>query len=436
MEQPEIHFTTTPDDVTIAYWAIGEGAPLILIHNFGLSHAGMEWTVPSVAAFHHALADHHRLIRFDPRNGGMSSRGREIDMSLERMGADISVVADACGVDRFALFAVETMGPVAIDYAASNPERVSHLILCDTFPTTATSVHARWSEAQEALARADGGVGAAFFREFVPAEEVEAILALVSQARGRDLSINDWDAQDRLGEVRAPTLVLSSRQSRAAEPEDTRRLVGGIPSAQLRSFEGTILPYFTDQAPVVAAVDAFLGGASMRTTSVKGKRAERFGGVTTIVFTDLVASTELLARLGDVEGREAFRSVERTTADLAAGHHGEVIKYTGDGSLVAFDSTSEALAFSAALIHAMNDSPLQLRIGMAAGEPLRESGDLHGAVVHQASRVADQAGAGEIIVADSVRQLALGKGFSFEPAGEHILKGFDEPVRLWRVTAF
>jgi class 3 adenylate cyclase len=104
--------------------------------------------------------------------------------------------------------------------------------------------------------------------------------------------------------------------------------------------------------------------------------------------------------------------------------------------LVAFSSTSDALAFALTLLEAMAESPLELRIGMAAGEPIREGGDLHGAVVHQASRVADQAGAGEIIVADTVRQLALGKGFAFEPAGEHTLKGFDEPVRLWRVTGF
>jgi class 3 adenylate cyclase/pimeloyl-ACP methyl ester carboxylesterase len=429
MNQPDIHFVMTDDGVTIAYWAVGGGTPVILIHNFGLSHAGLEWTVPSVAAFHHALAEHHRLIRFDPRNGGMSSRGAGFDMSLDAMGADVTAVADAYGVDRFALLAVETMGPVAIHYAASNPDRVSHLVLCDTFDRIADTTHARWSDAQAALARADGGVGAAFFREFVPPEEVEALLALVAEARRMDTStIDHWDATDRLGQVGAPTLILTSQNSRAASADDTRRLAAGIPDAQLRTFPGSVLPYFSDQAPIVAAIEAFLG--------TDEEPLARRQGFTTIVFTDLVASTELLARLGDAEGRDAFRWVERTTADLASIHDGDVVKYTGDGSLVAFSSTSDALAFALTLLEAMAESPLELRIGMAAGEPIREGGDLHGAVVHQASRVADQAGAGEIIVADTVRQLALGKGFAFEPAGEHTLKGFDEPVRLWRVTGF
>jgi class 3 adenylate cyclase/pimeloyl-ACP methyl ester carboxylesterase len=426
MNQPDIHFATSTDGVTIAHWAVGRGTPLILIHNFGLSHAGLEWTVPSVAAFHHALAEHHRLIRFDPRNGGMSDRRVDIDMSLDAMGADLTVVADASGVDRFVLLAIETMGPVAIHYAASNPGRVSHLVLCDTFARIADTTHARWADAQAALARADGGVGAAFFREFVPPDEVEALLALVAEARLMDAStIDHWDVTNRLGQVEAPTLILASQNSRAANAEDARRLAGGIPNAQLRVFEGSVLPYFSDQAPIVAAIEAFIG--------TRVDPLDRYRGFTTIVFTDLVASTELLARLGDAEGREAFRWVERTTANVASTHDGDVVKYTGDGSLVAFSSTSEALAFALSLMEAMMQSPLELRIGMAAGEPIREDGDLHGAVVHQASRVADHAGAGEILVADTVRQLALGKGFSFEPAGEHTLKGFDEPVRLWRV---
>lgn len=241
-------------------------------------------------------------------------------------------------------------------------------------------------------------------------------------------NIDHWDATDRLGHVQAPTLILASRDSRAASAEDTRRLTSGIPNAQLRSFEGSVLPYFTEQAPIVAAIEGFLG--------TRVEPLDRHRGFITIVFTDLVASTELLARLGDAEGRDAFRWVERTTADLASTHDGEVVKYTGDGSLVAFSSTSDALAFALALLAAMEESPMELRIGLAAGEPIREDGDLHGAVVHQASRVADQAGAGEIVVADAVRQLALGKGFSFDDLGEHTLKGFDEPVRLWGLTGF
>ena len=222
-------------------------------------------------------------------------------------------------------------------------------------------------------------------------------------------------------------MPIAGRESKVSNMDAGRLMATQIMGAQLKSMGGPFLPY-GNRSAVLDAADSFMGigGAP--------SGADRPRGFATVVFTDLVASTELLARLGDDEGREAFRWVEETTAGLAEDHHGEVIKYTGDGSLVAFASTSGALAFAVSMMGAMADSPMELRIGMAAGEPIAEGGDLHGAVVHQASRIADAAAAGEIVVADSVRQLALGKGFDFEETGEAKLKGFDEPVRLWRLA--
>ena len=124
-------------------------------------------------------------------------------------------------------------------------------------------------------------------------------------------------------------------------------------------------------------------------------------------------------------------NLEAQIAGLAAKHGGRVVKNLGDGSLVSFGSNSSAIAF-ALEVQDQIEGELQLRIGMAAGEPIQEDGDIHGAVVAQASRVADLGGPGEVIVADSVRQLAIGKGFNFESAGEVSLKGFDQPIAVWR----
>ena len=434
MQLPDIHFTTTSDGVTIAYWSIGSGPPLILTHNFGLSHAELEWTVPSIASFYAAMADDYRLIRFDPRHSGLSETGDDLDLTMMGMGNDISAVGDAAGVDRFTLFAVATMGPVAIEYAASHPDRVSHLILCDTYATVSGTPHARRIEAQEALARVDGPeTGAMIMREVAPPEEVEQLVALAAAAGGPASSGNEhpvvhWDAVSRLEQVQAPTLVIVGRDSKVSGLGEARDMATGIPSSLLKSVGGSFLPYANKEA-TLDAIAAFMGTGSKAMDHLQTR------GFTTVVFTDLVASTELITRLGDAEGRDAFRWVEKTTADLASKHDGDVIKYTGDGSLVAFFSTRAALSFAVALMEAMVESPMELRIGMAAGEPIAEEGDLHGAVVHQASRIADRGGAGEIIVADSVRQLALGKGFAFDPAGETTLKGFEEPTRLWRVGA-
>ena len=116
------------------------------------------------------------------------------------------------------------------------------------------------------------------------------------------------------------------------------------------------------------------------------------------------------------------------------GAGGRVVKNLGDGSLVSFGSNSSAIAFALVLQDAFRDGPLYLRVGMAAGEPIQEDGDLHGTVVAHASRIGDLGDAGEVIVSDSVRQLAAGKGFDFEPAGEVSLKGFDEPERVWKAA--
>ena len=116
------------------------------------------------------------------------------------------------------------------------------------------------------------------------------------------------------------------------------------------------------------------------------------------------------------------------------GAGGRVVKNLGDGSLVSFGSNSSAIAFALELQDAFRDGPLYLRVGMAAGEPIQEDGDIHGTVVAHASRIGDLGDAGEVIVSDSVRQLAAGKGFDFEPAGEVSLKGFDEPERVWKAA--
>ena len=436
MQLPDIQFTTTSDGVTIAYWSIGSGPPLIIIQNFSLSHAELEWAVPSMAGLYTALAKDHRVIRFDPRHAGMSETGKDLDTTLVGMGHDISAVADACGLDEFALFAIATMGPVAIDYTATHPERVNHLILCDTYPAAAESRHAKWIEAQSAMVRLDDGkLSATLFREKTPKDEVDAVVALATGATTRDIpfispSLLAWDAKDRLEDIQALTLVLVTRRSRITSLDEARRLATAIPSAQLKTIEADYLPYFADHDLVLDVIGGFLGTKPGTTSRPAAS------GFTTVVFTDLVASTEMMNRLGDAEGRSAFRLVEQTTAELATEHHGEVIKYTGDGSLVAFPATSGALSFAVVMQEAMEASSMELRIGMAAGEPIHEDGDLHGAVVHQASRIADQASASEIVVADAVRQLALGKGFDFASAGETTLKGFDEPVRLWKVTGF
>ena len=149
----DIQFTRTSDDVGIAYWEIGSGIPIILVHNWSISHAELEWTVPSIASFYVAVSERYRLIRFDPRGFGMSERGffergvsetgAQLGLSTEEAGLDIAAVAEACGVERFVLMAVGSQGPAVIEFAARHPEMLIGLILADTM----AKVEGSWLDA-------------------------------------------------------------------------------------------------------------------------------------------------------------------------------------------------------------------------------------------------------------------------------------------------
>jgi class 3 adenylate cyclase len=266
-----------------------------------------------------------------------------------------------------------------------------------------------------------------------PTEDLPALERLLRASlydrppiKPRDLS--RFDVSTILQDVRAPTLVLKSQHSLYTDMTQTRRLLAGIPNVELKAVPGTMAPWLADLDSVVEALVSFV---------TSGHHQPDLGqthGLLTIVFTDLVSSTQILSRQGDVEGRRMFREIETLISDLSSRHDGRLIKNLGDGSLITFTSTRQAIAFSLDLQDHMASLPVQMRVGMAAGEPIQENGDVHGAVVAQASRIADLGEAGEVVVSDSVRQLAIGKEFEFQPRGEISLKGFEEAQRVWLAT--
>ena len=206
-----------------------------------------------------------------------------------------------------------------------------------------------------------------------------------------------------------------------------------------------MVPYAGDLDAVVAAMDDFLGGveAPDRGRAAGGAAA---AGVRTVLFTDIVGHTEMMQRLGDAKGRDVLREHERITRETLKQHGGAEVKTMGDGFLASFGSVTQAMECAIALQRAfsgdgatMDDGRwtmaerVAIRIGLNAGEPIEEDGDLFGATVILASRIAAKAGAGEILVPDTVRGLLSGKGFVFGDRGEFVPKGFDEGVRLWDV---
>jgi class 3 adenylate cyclase len=211
----------------------------------------------------------------------------------------------------------------------------------------------------------------------------------------------------------------------------------GIPGAQLSFIDGTgVIPAYGDVPEGVRAIRSFLGLDDTPAAEV-GRTLS--GGTRTVLFTDIVGHTEMMQRLGDDEGRDVLREHERITREMLKAHGGAEVKTMGDGFMASFASVTSAIDCAIALQRAFAThtesmpEPLHVRVGLNAGEPIEEDGDLFGSTVIMASRIAAKAGAGEILIPEPLRHLLTGKSYVYADRGETMLKGFEDAVRLYEV---
>ena len=439
MERTGIQFVTAADGTSIAYWSVGSGPPIVLIHNFVLSHAELEWEVPSLRSFYEALAEHHQVIRLDPRATGLSGGAfpdtdEQDSEFLDELVGDVEAVVDALGHREFDLVATVTMSAVGIRLATMG--RVRRLVLCDPavnipeaeqFWTVLRSVEAMAAVDESTAAR----VTAHMWADGAPPEDHGPLTALIMASDYSQTRPVSWNAAPWLSDVSAPTLIVYAKESEFTSMEQVRHAAATIPEARLVGVDVDgdrgYAPYWVNRESVLRAFGDFLGWGSQEEPIESD--------FSVIVFTDIVASTEVVDRLGDEAARNAVRSVEDLVAETAEDHSGKVVKHLGDGSLLEFRSASNALDFASKVQAELADGDIGLRVGMAAGEPIHEDGDVHGAVVVVASRIADAAGTGEVFVSDGVRQLVVGKQYDFDDQGEQSIKGFGEAIRVWRLNS-
>ncbi len=436
--EPEIRYARSSDGVNIAYATVGQGSPIVAVAG-SMSHVQIEWAHPTLRRAYELLAVHHTLIRFDHRGLGLSDREVD-DFSLETRLRDIDAVVAAAGCTRFILTGTQHGGLAAIAYAARHPEAISHLILTDAFSNGEERVktpqgHAMaellkgdwemWTENVGALALGWGREESRLFGQFVRA-------AVAGDAYRRMFEDHvRTDVTELLPMIAAPTLIVKHSGVEYVSMEMTRRLASGIPNAKLVVVEGK-LTEAVDQ--VQAAVDEFLGDAPAVVRERSGPSTP--SSLLTVLFTDLVGHTDMMSRLGDEAGRDVLREHERITREVLKANGGTEVKTMGDGFMASFGSVTKAVECAIALQRAFAEregEPLNVRVGLNAGEPIEEDGDLFGATVILASRIAAKAGGGEILVADTVRGLCSGKGFLFSDRGEFVAKGFEEPVRVYEV---
>ena len=444
--EPRIQYAKTADGVSIAFWTLAEGMPLVHMPLTPWSHVQLEWGRPELRRWYERLAEKRRLIRYDSRGSGLSDR-HVADYGLEAHVLDLEAVVDRLGLEQFALLGSGDSGPAAVAYAARHPERISRLILWCTYSRfsdyfSSQEFHAEFSLrdkdwkiytetfAHLALGWSEGDQAhqfAAFMRECVTPETLRAFYA----------AIGDLDVSDLLPLVRSPTLVLHRRQLPFLDVNAPRAIVSLIPDARLALLEGTSSAAFLgDVDSVLTAVDEFLREGE---EVAAGAEVPEAGAFRTVVFTDVEGSTALTQRLGDARARAVLREHERITREALKAHGGSEVKTMGDGFMASFSSASGALECAIAMQRAFaehNESaeePVRVRIGLNAGEPIEEERDLFGAAVILAARIAAKAEGGEILASEGVRQIVVGKGFLFSDRGDVVLRGFEDPVRLYDV---
>ena len=439
--EPRIQYAKTKDGVSIAFWTLGEGMPLVEMPVPPWGHIQLEWQIPEWRRWYELLAEKRKLVRYDGRGSGLSERNVS-DFSLDTLMLDLEAVVDRLSMERFALFGTIHSGPAAIAYAARHPERVSHLVLWCTYARmsdytappqaqglfalmdkdwelfTETVAHARlgWSEGEPARRFA------AYMRESVTPEAAQAVFAV----------IDEFDVAALLPQVKSPVLVLHRRQLSFPEVDIARGLVSAIPDARLALLEGTpLVPYLGDTEAAVQAIDEFLGEGDEADT-----KAELPEGMAVILFADIVESTALTEQLGDTAFRAKARELDASLRGIIGECAGTPVegKVLGDGVLAVFTSARQAIECALRCKGASEPVGLQLHLGIHAGDVIREGNNVYGGAVNIAARIAGASAPGEVLVSDTVRSLArTSAGVSFEDRGEHELKGVSEPQRLFVV---
>jgi len=443
--EPRIQYAKTSNGVSIASYTLGVGMPYVDMP-FPFSHLQLDWEQPEFRSWTERLAKRWQIVRYDGRGTGLSDRDVTV-ISLDTGVLDLEAVVDRLGLERFAIFAPLLSGQIGIAYAVRHPERVSHLILWNSFARTTDLTGGPQAQALLRLADSDWELFtetvahvvlgwsageparryAAVIRESVTQEFIQALLAAP-----------DINVTELLPQVRSPTLVLHRRETPFPSVNTARRLASRIPNARLALLEGgSGTPARGDTEAVLQAIEEFLGEGE---EVAAGAEPTTVGTVHTIIFTDVEGSTALTQRLGDAKARELLRQHERIVREALKSHGGSEVKTMGDGFMASFSSASKALECAIAMQRAFaerNESaeePIKVRVGLNAGEPIAEDEDLFGTAVNLAARICAQAEAGQILAPVVVRELAASKQFLLADLGETELRGFEDPVRLFEVS--
>ncbi len=428
-------------DTSVAYQVLGRG-PIDLVYVPGfLSHLEWNWQYPPIARFLERLASFSRLIVLDKRGTGLSDPVEGVPTLEERMD-DVRAVMDAVGSERAALFGVAEGGPLCLLFAATYPERTSALALygCPAKFTQDREYPWGWTPAgiQIYLTASEPewgtGVGAEHLAPSLAADEAYrrwfARMLRLSASPRMALALlrmnTEIDVRAILPSVRVPTLVLHRSGDLFVAPGHSAYLAEHVPGASLVELPGhDHWPWAGDSDAVVAHLQEF-------TTGVRwAPEPDRV--LTTVLFTDIVGSTERAVSDGDCRWRDVLEEHRALVRRELARFRGREIETVGDGFLSSFDGPARAIRCARAIAEAVRPLGVEIRAGIHTGECEVLGDRLAGVAVHVGARVAAKAAPGEVLVSRTVRDLVAGSGIEFEDRGSHELKGLPGEQQLFAV---
>jgi len=432
-------------DYHIAYQVVGEGPlDLLFLHGW-ISHIEHLWEEPSVARFFRRLASFSRLIILDKRGTGLSDPV-PIDRlpSLEERMDDLRAVMDAVGSRRAVLVGTSEAGALHLLFAATHPDRTAAVILINSYARLAWAPDytfgLRAEDAGPLLEAIEAGWGKGVAFEALVASQSDNTAMRSWWARYQRLAASpgaavtllrsafETDARAVLPAIKVPVLILHREGDAFTTTEHGRYLAAAIPSARYVEVSGQDHLFFAEGADrFVAEIQEFLTGVR---ESVAPERV-----LATVLFTDVVRSTEEAARLGDSRWRDLLDRYYAVVRSQLARFRGREIDTAGDGVFAAFDGPARAIRCARAVVEGTKPLGIAVRAGLHTGECETIGEKIGGIAVHIGARVAALAAAEEILVSSTVKDLVAGSGIRFEDRGTHALKGVPGEWHLFAVAA-
>jgi class 3 adenylate cyclase len=430
-------------DVDIAYQVVGDG-DVPLVWTFGaFSHLDTMWAFPPFRQFCESLGEFTKLIIFDKRGMGMSSRtpaGTPLEVRMD----DIRAVMDAEGIERAALMGESEGGPLSMLFASAHPERTTHLILQGAEVRERRDEDWPWGEADETefeafMASAPQRWGqiskAATFLFGDDLQETEWINEFIGRLQRNACTPGDWvmfarmafeiDVRSIVSSIRVPTLILHAVGDRVCHVENGRFLSRSIPGSTYIERSGSEhLPWLAPRN-VLSDIRQFLTGEREQ---IAPDRV-----LATVLFTDVVGSTDLASRLGDQQWRALLETHHAATRAEIVRHRGVEVGSAGDGFLARFDGPARAIRCAQATIDSARQHGLDVRAGVHTGEIELIGDDIAGIAVHIGARIGGMADSGEVLVSGAVRDIVSGSGLRFVDRGEHELRGIPDRWRVYQL---